>query len=454
MAAIRARGLLRAGDRVVVAVSGGADSMALLEFLAEARHRLGLWLCVAHLNHGLRGQAAEDDARFVAARAEAQGLPARLGAADVAAERRRCGGSVEMAARRARYAFLESVAADVRATRVALAHTADDQVETILLRLLRGGGLDALRGMPESRPLSPRSRASLVRPLLAVTRPEVLDYLEGRAIAWCDDATNADPSFQRNWVRHELLPLLERHYGEGLREDLLGLGDQARELAALVARDARELLTPGPGLDVAMASRRPSLVRRAAARLAYAAAGGAGELPRRALDAVERLLDGGSGRRVTLADGIVAERAYHQLRFGRPPSPPGSIRAALDVPGRVELPELGLWVEAAILPTPAVPHTGDRWSEVVDLDRIGDHLLVRTRQPGDRFVPLGLGASKKLKDFFIDARVPRHERDRALVVAGASGIAWVVGHRLDDRAKVTPATRRFARLRAGTIPDP
>jgi tRNA(Ile)-lysidine synthase len=462
LATIQARQLLSSGDRVAVAVSGGPDSMALLEALAELRERLGLWLCVAHLNHGLRGRLAEEDAEFVAARARALGLPFRLGSADVAALRRRRGGSVEMAARDARYAFLEEVAAEVGATRVALGHTADDQVETVLQRLLRGGELGALRGMPVARPLSPRSSAWVVRPLLWATRAEVLEYLAQRGVGWRYDASNADLSFQRNWVRHELLPLLEARCGGELRAWVLGLTERAAELARAVEREATGLVAERGNeatVDVARAAGLPRLVRRAAARRAYGLAGGRGELAWRTLDAVEGLLEGDSGREVALAGGMVVERSYGELRFRRPRGRRPRVRVALDVPGRVEAPEVGLWVEAEEFPISdfrfpiadsALRGCG-RLEELVDLEAVGERLVVRTREAGDRFTPLGLGAGKKLKDFLMDERVPREERERTLLVAGRCGIVWVVGLRLDERAKVTPATRRLARLRAGRL---
>jgi tRNA(Ile)-lysidine synthase len=457
LAAIRSDDLLRAGDRVVVAASGGPDSMALLEVLAELRERLGLWLCVAHLNHGLRGTEAEADAGFVAARAAELGLPARLGQADVAGERHRGGGSLEAVARRVRYGFLARVAEETGAAKVATGHTADDQVETILEGLLRGGGLGALCGMPCRRPMAGAARATLVRPLLDVRRAQVLAYLAERGVGYRVDASNADMAFERNAVRHELLPALEGRVGPVLRGDLLGVARRARVLAAVVEREAGRLVDGGSGearLGVESVAAAPRLVRRAAVRLAYQRAGGRGELRRRAIDAVEGLLGGGSGRQVDLAGGLVARRRYGELHLARPGDAGPVVDAVLTVPGRVEVAEAGLWVEAEEMPAgqSAPPYAaGDPWVEVVDLDRVGARLAVRTRRAGDRFQPLGLGGSKKLKDFLIDQRVPRDERGRTLVVAGREGIAWVVGLRVDERAKVGAGTRRLVRLRAGRL---
>ncbi len=445
LATIRRHNMLSGGERVIVAVSGGPDSMALLDVLVELREPLGLRLCVAHLNHCLRGQEATEDAEFVAARADALGLPAKIGSADVAALRQARGGTLEVAARRARYAFLEAVAAQAAASRVALGHTAEDQAETILLRLLRGGELAALCGMPPRRTISPGSSTLVVRPLIEARRADVLSYLAERGVAWRADATNVDPSFRRNWVRHELLPALGARLGGDAATALLNLQEAAHQLSRAIAAVAASV----PLADLAAV---PRIVRREALRMAHRRAGGTGGLTWRTLDAIESLLAGGAGRMVALPCGLVAERQYREIVFRQRSLARPAVRAALTVPGRVELPELGLWLEAEALESPPHELRGrGGWEEVVDIDAVGERLEVRTRRPGDRFVPLGMAAPVKLKDFLISQHVPRCERDAVPLATCPAGIVWVVGLRLDDRAKVTPATRRFARLRAGRL---
>lgn len=452
---VREHGLLRQGEHVLVAVSGGPDSMALLTALVALAEPLRLGLAVAHLDHGLRGDAAREDAAFVASHAASLGLPAHTWAVDVAAERRR-GESIEAAARRLRYGFLERTADAIGATAVAVGHTADDQVETILEGLLRGGELGALAGMPVSRPLRLGSPVRVVRPLLEVARTAALGFLAEQGVPCRLDASNADTAFERNVVRHELLPALEARAGAGLRTTLLELAGPARELAAAVDGEATRTVAAAEGaavLDVEHLRHAPSLVRRAALRRACVALAGPGEVRRRALDAAESLLEGASGREADLGRGIVARRSYDELRLSVRTEGAPEAHEPLSVPGRVELARLGLWVEAERLAERPDSLRKDRWEEVVDLDQAGEHLILRTRRPGDRFVPLGAPGSKKLKEFLIDERVPRAERGSTLVVEGEAGIVWVVGHRLDDRAKVTPHTRRFARLRAGTLTE-
>lgn len=449
---VREHGLLRHGERVLVAVSGGPDSMALLTALVALRERLALGLAVAHLDHGLRGDAARQDAEFVAAHAASLGLPSRVENVDVAAGRRR-GESPEAAARRVRYAFLERAAEAVGATAVAVGHTADDQVETILEGLLRGGELGALAGMPIARPLRPGSAARVVRPLLEVGRDGVHRFLAERGVPFRIDASNADPAFERNVIRHELLPALEARAGD-LRETLLTLAERAGELAGAIELEAARAVDAtdeAATLAVEPLRQAPSLVRRAAIRRACTTLAGPGEVRRRALDAAESLLEGVSGREADLGRGIVARRSCDKLRLSVRTKGAPDVHEALSVPGRVELAELGLWVEAERLPHRPASLPKEPCEEVVDLGRVGERLTVRTRRAGDRFTPLGSSGSKKLKDFLIDARVPRAERASTLIVEGRAGIVWVVGLRLDDRARVTPHTRRFARLRAGPL---
>ncbi|MFW6164106.1 MAG: tRNA lysidine(34) synthetase TilS, partial [Planctomycetota bacterium] len=425
-ATVQRHGLLDAGDRVVAAVSGGPDSMALLAAVLALRERLGLWVCVAHLNHGLR-PAAADEARFVTDHARRLGLAPRVEEADVAAARRG-GESIEAAARRVRYAFLERVATEVSASAVATGHTADDQVETIVEGLLRGGGLKALAGMPVQRPIARGSDVRVVRPLLTVRRREVLRLLDEGGVAYCTDESNVDTAFERNAVRHELLPLLRERLGQGLDDQLLSLAAVARELSVVVEGAAVEMLVVNGSearLDVERLRAVPRLVRRAAFRRACEAVAGPGEVRRGALDGAEGLLRGGSGRQADLGRGVVARRRHGDVVVTRGRAAAPQAESVLPVPGRVEVPQVGVWVSAEPLAAvPArVPDAGP-WEEVADLDKAGERLTVRTRRDGDRFEPLGLGGSKKLKDFLIDERVPRAERARTLLVEGRKGIVW------------------------------
>ncbi len=314
--ALRAAGMPLQGGTLVVGLSGGADSVALVDALASLRRRRGFRLVAAHLDHGLRPGSAED-AAFCAALCARLDVPFRTGTADVRARAERERGGLEQAARRERYTFLRRVKDEEAAAAIAVAHTRDDQAETLLLRLLRGAGATGLGGM------RPRN-GDVVRPLLAVSRQEVLAHLRERGLAWREDPSNADPAHRRNRVRHELLPYLEARFNPGIRAALARtaslLADEAAhvraEAEALVARIAREE-------DGALALRRatlaeaPAAVARAAIRQALLRCGGLAQVG--ALH-VERILQlarakAPSGRRLPLPGGREARFTRDDVRF-------------------------------------------------------------------------------------------------------------------------------------------
>jgi len=449
-------GLLKSGDTVVVAVSGGPDSTALLHLLADLRDECALTLHVAHLNHGLRPDAGAD-AEFVRKLAAALRIPSSIETADVralaSAERR----SVEDAGRQARYAFFARTAAAVGASRVATAHTRDDQVETVAMRLLQGAAWDALAGIPEARPLG---SVTVIRPLLEATRTGILEYLRARGIAWRDDPTNRDQRILRNWVRLTWLPALDAGHPEGrvlLRD------------AALVARGAERFLGMAAEAVVAGARRQgrtiqfpletfrslPPDVRRRVMHLAARQVAGT-ELTPADVVAVGAG-DAGAGhvgREVRLS-GCVIRRGYDVVEVASvEPAPVREYR--LPVPGRVEAGDFGVIVTAEVVERNVMPDLegGGENGVYLDAEAVGAELVVRPWRPGDRFSPLGLRGTKKVHDIFVDKKVPRWERSRIPLVADRGGrILWIVGVAIADPAKVTAASSRVVRLRARGVRD-
>ena len=310
-------GTPRPGETVVVALSGGADSVALLDALHETGRRQGFRVVAAHLYHGLRPAAAMD-AAFCGNLCARFGIPIHVGLADVRGRAGRDGAGLEAAAREERYAFLQRVAESEAAGAIAVAHTRDDQAETFLLRLLRGAGSAGLGSM--------RARGGrLIRPLLEVGRREVLEHLRARGLEWREDETNADMRFARNRVRHELLPYLERHFNPGVRETLArtaallsdeheGVAERARELYRQASRRGPE----GVLLDGAALSRAPRPLARQVVRAALLEAGGLRQVK---AAHVERILEvssraGRSGRRLPLPGGREAVFRFGQVRIG------------------------------------------------------------------------------------------------------------------------------------------
>jgi len=386
------------------------------------------------------------------------GVPLQAGAGDTKAHARTRRLSREEAARELRYAFLSEAAAASGCTVVATGHTADDQVETVLLHVIRGSGLTGLAGMAPCGPwpLTGRTGPELVRPLLCLRREETVRYCSEEGLRPLVDPSNASPAFLRNRIRRELLPLLRR-YNPRIDSALLRLAEAARADLSALEEMAAEALSEGErGRSVVLSRARltglPEGLQRHTLRLALRRL--LGDLRDVHQDHIEALLAGlarGTGHHLDLPRGLRFDLGYEEATLSLEPREEGGAgplppEAPLAVPG---VTPWGPWrVEAELTaPLSAEPPTADPWQARLDADVTGQELSVRSRRPGDRFQPLGLAGNKKLQDFFVDARVPRAERDAVPLVFGKPGIVWVAGHRIDGRARVTGATRRVLRLR-------
>ncbi|MFQ5613075.1 MAG: tRNA lysidine(34) synthetase TilS [Anaerolineae bacterium] len=469
------------GDSIVIGVSGGPDSLCLLDVLHRLAPGLDLRLSVAHLNHGLRGAEAKADAAFVQAVAAGRGLPFHGGRRDVAAlaAGRKLG--LEEAARQARYAFLTEIARSADAKRVAVGHNADDQAETVLMHFLRGSGLPGLRGMLPALPLKEYRFLKgdvdpglmLIRPLLEVPRPGIEAYCRARGLQPRFDRSNLDTTFFRNRLRHELLPLLES-YNPNIRAVLrrtaqVTAGDYEVLRARLeadwqrVVRDETpEAITCDLGAWQALpVGLQRAILRRAIQRLRP----GLRNIDFRHVErAVEGLASGPvrSGLRVTLPDQLLLTVVYDTFVIAgedyRGPAPGLPYLASSEplpvaVPGRTPLPEAGWTLQAKLLAPGAIDRATIRaaagWECYLDAGVVGPRPWLRPRLAGDRFQPLGLaGHSKRLNEFMINAKIPPFQRPSIpLLISEAGDICWVCGWRVDHRARVTTATRQILHLR-------
>ena len=443
----RQQELLERGAAVVVACSGGPDSLALLDLLWRLQPEWGLRLLVAHFEHGIRGEASRQDALFVADFCQERGLAFVQEAADVPAWAEVHGQSLETAARTLRYAFLRRQCGKLGPQAViATAHHADDQAETVLAHLLRGSGLDGLSGM------RPRAGA-IIRPLLFTTKAAIGAYCRERQLTPRHDATNDLPEGTRNRLRLQLLPELARDYNPAVRDSLC-------RLAALAAADSDYLQAQAAALFVQLASRQAdgwSLERAAFRALPLAMA-------RRVLRQLVNALQGScrgweaqhferlcsfiqtaeTGKCLSLPGDVQAELIYDRVVFH--PVRPAAVLApvqVLQVPGRTVLTAFDRIVEAELLSAPPAV-TGPEFM-YCDYDRLPGPVTVRQRRPGDR---LRLsGGTKKLKDILIDAKVPRSERARIPVFCAGEEILWLGGWRRAAVAAAGPDTRTYLLLK-------
>ncbi len=471
-AALHRAGCFGSGATLVVGVSGGADSSTLLYSLHRLSGPGNIRLHVAHLNHDFRGQEADDDARFVESLARELGLPVSVEKRDpLAYQQERRISSFEQGAREMRYEFMAAAAHRVGAVAVAVGHTADDLAETVLLHLLRGAGLPGLRGMTELAPWpwpTGLDRPTLFRPLLEVAKSETVEYCRELGRDFRQDSGNSLFRFTRNRVRQDLMPYLAAEYNPRIREALVRLAhtsaldldyleqETERVWPAIVVSPRR--IPPGVAEHAvitfdraALAALHPALRRMALRRAYIVLAGDARRLRESHLKTMSDLAGGSqSGLMLDLPGGLKLETTAGQLTlfsaraetFGIYPPMGGAYPVSLPAEPRAEsVTEIGGWrVIARISLRGELPdlQTGDDFTAYLDLRALSGRVLVRTRRPGDRFQPLGMAGVKKLQDFYTDARAPRSWRDQIPLLVTERGIAWVVGYRIAEWAKVLP----------------
>ena len=481
---IRDKVLLRAGDRVVVAVSGGADSVALLRVLLELRAELGIVLSIAHFNHGLRDASAADEA-FVAALAKKHKLEFFAGHGDVRDHASASKLGIEGAGRALRYRWFTALATEQRLNAIATAHTLDDQAETVLLKFLRGAGTRGLAGIypivqlqtpgakaqifgkdgygtPEGVPLQNSANSlHVIRPLLCVSRSEVELYLAAVGQTWREDESNLDRRFLRNRVRHELLPLLERDFNPNIRRALSDLAEISRGEEAYWQEETEDQWIPrvlgsdrNEGADASSfagtSSFRSRLQLNDFARIPLA-------LQRRLLkrfaeqqqimldfEHIERLRRCALGElsKVGLPGDRVAFCAGRELSI-RPAlskEVPTSYSYRLMVPGRVYIAELGLTVRADAVPADFAAELPV--NDLLSSDLVGPELIIRNWLAGDRFNPVHGGSEEKLKRLFLERKIPAEQRPTWPVAVNGDQIVWVRGF---------PVAKAFRWRRGGAI---
>lgn len=468
---IREHRLLESGDCVIVGVSGGIDSMALLHALVALNRtdNLRLDLHVAHLNHTLRDEESDEDAAFVEAAADGLGLPRTIQTRDI---KKLCGeekGSVEEVARRERYRFFERVAVAERADAVAVGHHADDNAETIFQRIVRGTGLRGVCGIPVRRPIRTSASVALIRPMLFLRQGRIREYVLDEGIAYREDASNALLDSTRNVLRHKVLPLIARQINPQVADALCRLGEQAN----WVERYLRD--TASRTLETLVIGRNDQELTLNAAALARKSRIVQTELIREAIllfqlgeqhlgfghikGVVELVASGQTGKSLSLPSGMTATLVYDRLVLSAPTDQPRehvAPQVAVHLPGVTRLAMRQMQIECEVVDAAA----GDllerarasiSLEEWLDMDSVHPPLLVRNRKEGDRFWPLGAPGSKSVADFLSDAKVSPDRREDVVLLCDQLGPIWLVGHRIDQRVRLTRRTRRALYVRVTNL---
>lgn len=450
--------MLERGERVVAAVSGGPDSVALLKVLTLIAAEYELSLVVAHLNHGLRGAEADREESFVRSLSDSMDVECVSGKIDAAALKAP-GKSLEELCREQRYAFLKKMAVDYQASKIALGHHLQDQAETVLMNLFRGSGAEGLRGM------MPVREGLIIRPLLQVTRKEILAFLEEMGLSFTSDSSNASDCNLRNRVRHHLLPLLKEGFNQRIEENLSRTAEIMRidddYLAAevegwlcrwgLSGQEGDKIL---PQVDFLKlhAALQQRILKNLLARTSRSGQG----IAYKHIEAALSLARGSHGSAsLDLPGGVLLRREYHNIIFSRlvdRNALPGGRRISgnndfcypVNIPGRVEVKEAGLSIDFQFADRSDHLLNSVRGAPYAYLDygAIRPPLVIRNVIPGDRMQPLGMAGKKKLKAIFIDEKVPRAKRHLLPLLADQLSVIWVVGLRISSRVSVTETTRQ------------
>lgn len=437
--------MIKHGDRVIVAVSGGPDSVCLLDIMYELKKKLGIELVVAHFDHGLRPDEDKAETGFVESLAVSLNLPFESKRADPNMDIG--GASVEERARNARYQFLEEVKNRFSAEKIAVGHNLNDQAETVLIRLLRGSGPLGLAGIPPCRD------NEIIRPLIEVTRGKIESYLKHKGLIYVTDPSNLETRYFRNKVRLELLPQLKKYQprivellgqtADVMRNDEAWLTDKAEEWikVATQACNDEEIQIPLSSFIMLPESLKNRVIR-------YSLKKTGGSLRRVSLRHIEAINKMAVGEKpqalVNLPNSVTARKVYDRLVFtAAKDKGPEDFCYFLDGPGTFELTALGRTISLEELEkVPLSDIEASQWTAYLNADHLSYPLMIRNFRPGDKFIPFGMRGHRKIKNFFIDLKVPSKDRAQTPILIHRDAPIWVCGLRIDNRFKVTPDTRK------------
>lgn len=447
LTAIKEYELIEENDNIVVGVSGGPDSMALLYCLLEARKTIPFNIHVAHVNHGVRGEEARRDQLFVEKKCKELGLPFYTRNVNMNEYAKEKGITSEEAGRELRYGFFREILKDLGKGKIAVAHNMNDQAETILMRIMRGTGPDGLKGMEYKS-------NDIIRPILGIDRKEIEEYIVKKGIETVLDKTNLEPIYSRNKIRLELIPYIEKNFNPNIVNTLwrmsrifsldLNFLEKYTKIKfnnMLKRYDKNSIILHGGKFLEEHRSIQQRILRNAILEINNSLQG---ITETQISSAVDILKNFQTGKKFHFSNDIVLRTNYDEIIIEKSKeSDKITYSYDIDVPGAISL-DNGYYFETKII-IKDDNFVMEKAKNVryFDFDKVKGNLKIRNRREGDRFVPFGMRGSKKLKDYFIDEKVPRDLRDRIPLVVDDENILWVVGYRTNDLYKVTDATKRI-----------
>lgn len=446
LGAIKEYNLVEANDNILIGLSGGPDSMALLYVLLEIREEMDFDIFIAHVNHGVRGKEALEDEKFVKSLADRLGLPCFIKNVNMNEYAKEHKLSSEEAGRELRYSFFRDILSNIGGGKIAVAHNKNDQAETLLMRFFRGTGIEGLKGMEYKS-------GDIIRPILGIEREEIEEYLSHRNIESRLDKTNLETVYSRNRIRLEIFPYIEKYYNPNIIDtlwrtsQLMITDDEFLERYSkkisneIVKKRAYNSIT----IDgVAFVREHRSIQQRIIRNCISDINGGLqGITSVHISDIINLFLKRGTGKSINIINNIIAKTSYDSFILEKNEgSKYRDFHHRLNLNGFTYIEELGYGFNVDIMPIEKVSiNNKERFVKCFDFDKIIGDICVRNRKDGDRFVPFGMKGSKKIKDYFIDEKIPQEKRNRIPLIIDDKNILWVVGYRTSDLYRITDNTK-------------
>ncbi|MBW4828004.1 MAG: tRNA lysidine(34) synthetase TilS [Clostridiaceae bacterium] len=446
LSTIERHSLINKGDNILIGLSGGPDSMALLYGLLEIQNQKSFSIYIAHVNHGVRGEEANKDEKFVEGLSKKLNLPYYSIRIDMEGYAKKHKMSSEEAGRKLRYDFFRDTLSNIGGGKIAVAHNKNDQAETLIMRMLRGTGIDGLKGMEYKT-------EDIIRPLLDISRTEIEEYIEINNIETRLDKTNLVPIYNRNKIRLEVIPYIKENFNPNIIDTLWRtskiMSYDSSFLNEYTSKIYRNLMKSKKKNSIILHRKKFSkehtaikqrIVRQAIYDLTNNLQG---ITSKHILDIVELFDRGDTGKSIDLINNIVAETSYDDLiiKMGNKED---NVAFNYDISFEktIYIKETNCFIEARVVPREKVEiNFKDRFIKYFDYDKIEDGLHLRNRKAGDKFVPLGMNGMKKLKDLFIDEKIPLNQRDTIPILTDGKNIIWVVGFRVSEDYKITTSTK-------------